>query len=56
MAKQKLAFGKIVGLSVLVIALAVGVALTQESQNLEEKAFNPRPMPVITGRVRAKAL
>lgn len=48
MTKTKFSFGKIAGLSVLVIAMAVGVALTQQNQDFREKAFDPKPMPVIT--------
>lgn len=43
MAKVKLNFGKIIGLSILVIALAVAIALTQQNQNFREKAYLSKP-------------
>ena len=38
MARMKFGFGKIAGLSVLVMGLAVGIALTQKDQDFREKA------------------
>lgn len=55
MARVKFNFGKMVGLSVLVIALAVGVALTQENQDFREKAYNPRKLPNITSSPSPKS-
>ena len=43
MARVKLNFGKIIGLSILVIALAVAIILTQQKQIFSEKAFMSRP-------------